>query len=129
MAEENLVTVTNNENPPINLEITTYTNEVGVNFLQSKGDKGDKGNTGATYDWVGTYAQYLIGRANGTVTDAMICYITDDASVGINWGDLGGTLSGQTDLSNALGAKVDKVTGKGLSTNDLGSVDTNTMMC
>lgn len=35
MADENLVTVTNNENPPINLEIVAYKNIVDVNFLQS----------------------------------------------------------------------------------------------
>lgn len=35
------------------------------------------------------------------------------------WGDITGTLSDQTDLDAALNNKVDKVTGKGLSTNDL----------
>lgn len=35
MADENLVTVTNNDNPPINLEITSYKNIVDINFLQS----------------------------------------------------------------------------------------------
>lgn len=35
MAEENLVTVTNNETPPINLEITSCKNIVDINFLQS----------------------------------------------------------------------------------------------
>lgn len=35
MADKDLVTVTNNENPPINLEIMAYKNIVDVNFLQS----------------------------------------------------------------------------------------------
>lgn len=35
MADENLVTVTNNENPPIDLEIVAYKNIVDINFLQS----------------------------------------------------------------------------------------------
>lgn len=35
-----------------------------------------------------------------------------------NWGDIDGTLSDQTDLQAALDNKVDKVTGKGLSTED-----------
>lgn len=44
--DENLVTVKINENPIINLEITTYKNEADVNILQSKGDKGDRGEQG-----------------------------------------------------------------------------------
>lgn len=35
MADKDLVTVTNNENPSINLEITSYKNIVDINFLQS----------------------------------------------------------------------------------------------
>lgn len=44
--DENLIKVKINENPIINLEITTYKNEADVNFLQSKGEKGDKGEQG-----------------------------------------------------------------------------------
>jgi hypothetical protein len=36
----------------------------------------------------------------------------------VEWGDITGTLADQTDLQNALDDKVDKETGKGLSTND-----------
>lgn len=46
MAEENIISVTNNENPPINLEIVSYKNEVGVSYIQGKGDKGDTGEKG-----------------------------------------------------------------------------------
>lgn len=35
MGDENLVTITNNENPPINLEITAYRNEVNVELVES----------------------------------------------------------------------------------------------
>lgn len=35
MVDESLVTVTNNENPVINLEITSYNNEVDIEFVQS----------------------------------------------------------------------------------------------
>ena len=34
---------------------------------------------------------------------------------GVNWGQIGGTLANQSDLSGALGQKVDKVAGRGLS--------------
>ena len=44
----------------------------------------------------------------------------EDAPAGSSvWGSITGTITNQTDLVNALGSKVDKVTGKGLSTNDL----------
>lgn len=48
--DENSIKVTINEPPTINLEITTYKNEVDVNFLQSKGEKGDKGDKGEKGD-------------------------------------------------------------------------------
>lgn len=40
-------------------------------------------------------------------------------SPSVSWGSLVGTLSNQTDLQDELDLKVDKVEGKGLSTNDL----------
>ena len=45
-------------------------------------------------------------------------FVTDASSGGGTWGSITGTLSDQTDLKNALDAKVDIVSGKGLSTND-----------
>lgn len=42
---------------------------------------------------------------------------------GATWGSIAGTLSNQTDLNDALNQKVDKVTGKGLSTNDFTNAD------
>lgn len=41
------------------------------------------------------------------------------------WGSISGTLSDQTDLSTALSAKVDKITGYGLSKNDFSDVYLN----
>lgn len=46
MTDENMISVINNENPPINLEIINYKNEVDVSYLQAKGDKGDAGDKG-----------------------------------------------------------------------------------
>lgn len=44
--------------------------------------------------------------------------IVTNTQTSAEWGNITGTLSSQTDLNNALGGKVDKVTGKQLSTND-----------
>jgi predicted DNA-binding WGR domain protein len=52
-------------------------------------------------------------------------YIALGAAVAVNWGSITGTLSAQTDLQNALNNKVDKVTGKGLSTNDYTTTEKN----
>lgn len=41
----------------------------------------------------------------------------------VNWGSIGGDISNQTDLADELADKVDKVTGKGLSTNDYTDAD------
>lgn len=98
------------ENPVINLEITTYTDETGVTFIQSKGDKGDKGDTGIPYNFKGTHEEYLSARASGAIISGMVCYITDDSSI-ID------TTSFVT--ADSLNTKVDKITGKNLSTNDL----------
>lgn len=81
MVDSNLITVTNNENPVIEVEISYIANEAEVKFLQSKGDKGDTGDTGPVFDWTGTSAEYSAGLANGTITNTMVCYITDDASI------------------------------------------------
>lgn len=45
-------------------------------------------------------------------------YVEVSSSSGGVWGSISGTLSSQTDLQNALDGKVDKVTGKVLSSND-----------
>ncbi len=47
------------------------------------------------------------------------------ATAGAVWGAITGNLADQTDLINALNNKVDKVTGKGLSTNDYTTAEKN----
>jgi len=57
----------------------------------------------------------------GTTENKIIIYTSGcivGNSGGGTWGSITGNLPDQTDLNNALGLKVDKVTGKGLSTND-----------
>lgn len=44
--------------------------------------------------------------------------IVTNTQTSAEWGNITGNLSSQTDLNNALGGKVDKVTGKQLSAND-----------
>lgn len=92
MAEENIISVTNNENPPINLEIVSYKNEVGVSYIQGKGDKGDtgaKGETGAKGDkgdlGVSTMlVSSFTGAINGTNTTFVLNDNYDDVIVFIN---------------------------------------------
>ncbi len=55
-----------------------------------------------------------------TMTDGVL---SADEQVGGLWGDITGTLSNQTDLQGALDGKVDKITGKGLSTEDYTTVE------
>lgn len=54
----------------------------------------------------------------GYIWDGSAWKQTAGGSGGGTWGTITGTLSDQTDLNTALGLKVDKITGKGLSTND-----------
>lgn len=86
---DNSVSVTNNENPTINLEITTYKNNVDLSFTQSIESTLDVHNKSASAHLD------IIGKLTNEVSSA----------------------------STLLGTKVDKIAGKGLSTNDL----TNTM--
>lgn len=144
MTDTNLSNATNNQNTIPNVKIFYYTNNVGgLFFVQAKGDIGEKGDTGFVYDWMGTLAEYTTGRGSGEITDEMVCYITDDAGFefdagfGINiadniisvdkaelslnnvdnTSDINKPVS--TPVQNALNLKVDKVSGKDLTTNDL----------
>ena len=58
---------------------------------------------------------------DGDTVKTTVQDIADYAGSGATWGSITGTLSAQTDLNTALGDKVDKVTGKGLSANDFTS--------
>lgn len=142
--DESLITVTNNENPTIQVGITNYKNTSDVSFIQSKGDRGEKGDTGATYDWAGTIEEYNAGISSGTITDNMVCLIIDDCLVSLYEAGEGIDISNNTisvdktalsldnidntsdinkpisnDVQTALDLKVDKEAGKGLSTNNL----------
>jgi hypothetical protein len=52
-------------------------------------------------------------------------YVEVSASQASSWGSITGTLSNQTDLQSAIDGKVDKVTGKGLSTEDYTTTEKN----
>lgn len=92
MAEENIISVTNNENPPINLEIVSYKNEVGVSYIQGKGDKGDTGEKGEKGDkgdkgdlGVSTMlVSSFTGAVNGSNTTFVLNDNYDDVIVFIN---------------------------------------------
>lgn len=92
MAEENIISVTNNENPPINLEIVSYKNEVGVSYIQGKGDKGDTGEKGDKGDkgekgdlGVSTMlVSSFTGAINGSNTTFVLNDNYDDVIVFIN---------------------------------------------
>lgn len=57
------------------------------------------------YDWIGTYAQWTAGRANETIPDSWICYITDDyvsSTVTHNIGDIFYSLRTENILNGAV---------------------------
>lgn len=90
MANEDLITVTNNENPPINLEITSYNNSLDLSFIQSIEAVVSVHNTNE--------------NAHLNIQNALETQIALKAN--------------SAEVSSALDSKVDKITGKGLSTND-----------
>lgn len=59
----------------------------------------------------------ITGEEMNFVLKAIIQLIADSGGV-VNWGDIEGTIADQLDLASALNAKVDAVSGKGLSSND-----------
>jgi len=63
----------------------------------------------------------LIAGENITIVDNVIS--ADGGISTVEWGSISGTLSDQSDLQAALDLKVDKVSGKGLSTNDYTDAD------
>lgn len=76
-----------------------------------QGEQGEKGDTGddgysptATVTKTGNTAVITITDKNGTTTAS----VYDGSSSGGIWGNITGTLSAQTDLQNALDAKVNK---------------------
>lgn len=82
MADENIISVTNNENPPINLEIISYKNEVGVTYIQSQGDKGEKGDRGEKGDkgdrGEAGVSTMLVSSFTGAVNGSNATFILND---------------------------------------------------
>lgn len=77
-------------------------------------------NTGsAEKTWIGTKQQY---DAIQTKDSNTLYYITDDGAISVSWGDIDGTLSNQTDLSNALNNKVDTSKVKNANSTTAGDV-------
>ena len=77
-------------------------------------------NTGnADKTWIGTKQQY---DAIQTKDSNTLYYITDDGAISVSWGDIDGTLSNQTDLSNALNNKVDTSKVKNANSTTAGDV-------
>lgn len=91
MASEDLVTVTNNENPSINLEITSYNNNINLSFIQS--------------------IEAVIAAHNTSENAHLNIQNTLESEIALK--------ANSTEVSSALALKVDKITGKELSTNDL----------
>ena len=77
-------------------------------------------NTGyADKIWTGTKQQY---DAIQTKDSNTLYYITDDGAISVSWGDIDGTLSNQTDLSNALNNKVNTSKVKNANSTTAGDV-------
>jgi hypothetical protein len=62
--------------------------------------------------------KYLVNNTLSSIETSANNYSIGGGSGSVIWGIITGTLSDQTDLTILLGDKVDKVTGKALSTND-----------
>lgn len=111
MTDENLISVTNNENPPINLEIITYKNEIGINFLHYIPSK----TSDLTNDSNFTTQTYVDNRLTNIINSAPAGLDTlKELADAIN----NDTAFAST-MTTALSGKVDKISGKDLSTNDL----------
>lgn len=79
----------------------------------------DSNSGSADKVWIGTTQQYEAITNKDLNT---IYYITDDSPVSVAWGGITGTLSNQTDLSTALGNKVDTSKVKNANSTTAGDV-------
>jgi hypothetical protein len=80
----------------------------------------------AQFPAVGKIRVIYIDKATNTPyywNDVTTTYVSLAGASSVDWGSIGGDILDQTDLQNALSGKVDKVTGKGLSTNDYTTVE------
>jgi hypothetical protein len=82
----------------------------------------------AQFPTVGKIRVIYIDKAKNTAyywNDTTTTYASLGGASSVDWGSIGGDILDQTDLQNALSGKVDKVTGKGLSTNDYTTTEKN----
>jgi hypothetical protein len=82
----------------------------------------------AQFPAVGKIRVIYIDKATNTAyywNDTTTTYVSLGGASSVDWGSIGGDILDQTDLQNALSGKVDKVTGKGLSTNDYTTTEKN----
>lgn len=108
-----------------NVVVRRQYSNVQVNQVGRRGVKGDAGES-ATVE-VGTVTTGAPGTPvivtnSGTDNDAILNFTIPEGEKGDGstpeWGGITGSLTDQTDLQDALDDKVDKVSGKGLSTED-----------
>lgn len=101
--------------PKTSLEITEDSSLFKYTFTL----KDSKGNTLSTKTIDLPLEELVVNGSYNNVTKSIVLTLKNGNSVDIPVGDLVEGLVNSTDLQNALSTKVDKVSGKGLSTNDL----------
>ena len=101
--------------PKTSLEITEDSSLFKYTFTL----KDSKGNTLSTKTIDLPLEELVVDGSYNNVTKSIILTLKNGNTVDIPVGDLVEGLVNSTDLQNALDTKVDKVSGKGLSTNDL----------
>lgn len=73
------------------------TNGTTSSWSNVEGVVNKNGNPSMVYNWVGTYADYVAGRQNGTILDNWLCYVTDDVGGGL-------TVYTKTEIDNLFNA-------------------------
>lgn len=105
--------------PKTNLEITEDSSLFKYTFTL----KDSKGNTLSTKTIDLPLEELVVNGSYNNVTKSIVLTLKNGNTVDIPVGDLVEGLVNSTDLQNALSTKVDKVEGKGLSTNDYTDTD------
>ena len=105
--------------PKTNLEITEDSSLFKYTFTL----KDSKGNTLSTKTIDLPLEELVVNGSYNNVTKSIVLTLKNGNTVDIPVGDLVEGLVNSTDLQNALSTKVDKVSGKGLSTNDYTNTD------
>lgn len=105
--------------PKTNLEITEDSSLFKYTFTL----KDSKGNTLSTKTIDLPLEELVVNGSYNNVTKSIVLTLKNGNTADIPVGDLVEGLVNSTDLQNALSIKVDKVDGKGLSTNDYTNTD------